>query len=251
MPRKPRHNKRAQRIGQSYRRLYPGATKRVRRTVLSFVRKPARRKKLIDRFLKLFKPTIKIKKADPEAAWIASVADEFGGDISMNPVMVEFVHQGAAAVLDAMGEALSVFDFAGTSDAFLATHGLELATTVAESMKPALLGALREGIALNEHPYQLKERLRGALGDWEEYRLNRLARTESMRAVNAGVNGAIMESGVVTHKEWIENANACPICITNALDGAIPKDAAFSGGEYYPPQHPSCRCSLGPVVKRK
>ena len=223
----------------------------MRRAVFNFVRKKTRRKKLIDRFYKIFKPTIKIKKADPEAAWISSVADEFGGDIAMDPVMVEFVSQGATAVLDAMGEALSVFDFEGVTGKYLAEHGLELAKTVAESMKPTLLEALKEGMALNEHPYQLKERLRESLGDWEEYKLNRLARTESMRAVNTGVNAAIMDSGVITHKGWIAHANACPDCVTNSLDGAIPKDETFSGGEYHPPQHPNCRCTLGPVVMRK
>lgn len=185
-----------------------------------------------------------VYKASFDQEWIDAVASDLGGELALSPVSIVLVEESAKAVLEAMGEELSLFPFGEVNAAYLEAHGLELATTVAESLKPVLLDAMAEGIALGENPMKIKERIREALADWEEHKLNRLARTEAMNAANEGALQAMKASGVFTHKEWFAHAGACPICA--GLDGeVVPIDNVFSEGESRPPQHPNCRCTIG------
>lgn len=47
-----------------------------------------------------------------------------------------------------------------------------------------------------------------------------------------------------TEKQWEAQADACPVCEENANYGWIPDEAPFPSGDFEPPQHPHCRCSL-------
>jgi hypothetical protein len=97
-----------------------------------------------------------------------------------------------------------------------------------------------------------------------------IARTETIRASNAGAEESYKQSGVVTSKEWLVTADdrLCPACAE--MDGEIIElgenyynkgdEMSFGSGDEqgtlvfdygavaHPPLHPNCRCTLVPVV---
>jgi len=89
-------------------------------------------------------------------------------------------------------------------------------------------------------------------------RAETIARTETIRASNAGTQAAWSEArerGLIRvggePREWIAaySERTCPIC--QALDGeTVPFDAVFSNGSMYPPAHPRCRCAVGLVYEK-
>jgi SPP1 gp7 family putative phage head morphogenesis protein len=85
-----------------------------------------------------------------------------------------------------------------------------------------------------------------------------IARTESIRAANAGQLDAwqrAADTGLLvperTSRQWLAagDVRTCPTC--SGLDGeTVAFDAQFSAGIMAPPAHPSCRCSVALVIKR-
>ena len=45
-------------------------------------------------------------------------------------------------------------------------------------------------------------------------------------------------------KQWIAQPDACDVCAPNADEGWIDSEAPFGSGDFEPPVHPSCRCSI-------
>jgi hypothetical protein len=88
----------------------------------------------------------------------------------------------------------------------------------------------------------------------DQIRAERIAMTESSRAIHAGQIQAAKDSGVVLGKKWLLAPDACEICQAIAADNPdpIPLDQPFvddgEGGPYSivngPPSHPWCQCSL-------
>lgn len=79
------------------------------------------------------------------------------------------------------------------------------------------------------------------------YRANTIARTETMRAASEGRiqawNQGLTEGFIdpLWQKEWIAEADACPLCLS--IDGKrIGVKDSFPVGE--PPAHPNCRCDV-------
>lgn len=85
-------------------------------------------------------------------------------------------------------------------------------------------------------------------------RAKRIARTETMGAMNAGQlesfrqarDAGLLESGA--GKEWIValDDDLCEICAPMDKE-VVPVDDDFSNGLPYPPAHPNCRCTVGPA----
>jgi SPP1 gp7 family putative phage head morphogenesis protein len=73
-----------------------------------------------------------------------------------------------------------------------------------------------------------------------------IARTETIRASNAGTLIGFKESGVVLLKEWTtaEDDSVSEDCEANGAQGPIELDAEFESGDDAPPAHPNCRCAL-------
>lgn len=53
----------------------------------------------------------------------------------------------------------------------------------------------------------------------------------------AGGNGPV-------EKKWIAQPDACDECAPNADEGWIDSEAPFGSGDFEPPVHPNCRCSI-------
>lgn len=82
-----------------------------------------------------------------------------------------------------------------------------------------------------------------------EARANNISRTEIVTASNQGRFISwqqAAEAGLIdpatAMKEWIAEADACPIC-EDVDEEMVLLDEEFSVGEIMPPAHPSCRCS--------
>lgn len=111
--------------------------------------------------------------------------------------------------------------------------------------------AFADGVARGLSVEQAAERASRSAARYQEtvhrYRAETIARTETMRANSQGRMLAWdqgLEQGFIRpdwKKEWIAEANACPICL--AVDGVqVPVKSDFPIGE--PPAHPNCRCDV-------
>jgi len=113
------------------------------------------------------------------------------------------------------------------------------------AMKHSLIEGLQKGKGPDETATLFKERLTGEMSDafkGEEYRIDRIVRTELARAQNeARVN--TYEKNGITEVEFIPNPDACPICVD--LAGVYPTS---EGRGLIPGQtHPNCECTTQPV----
>lgn len=117
--------------------------------------------------------------------------------------------------------------------------------SVAATRMDKLAQVLSDALAAGDSADALARDLRGVLDDaaWAE----RVAVTEISRAVSAATLNTYQANGI-TQVSWITapDQRTCVICINNESAGALPIGANFPSGAPYPPQHPSCRCSLLP-----
>lgn len=136
----------------------------------------------------------------------------------------------------------------------------ERETVLSDKTKSKLEGDLKfqiiEGLKANESITQLTKRMGGIFRDMLPYELERLARTESITAMNAGRQSAYEKSDVVKFKTIIgaKDKRLCALC--RRMRGQIqevekpfvdPKNLDDSW--MYPPFHPNGRCSTIPVMR--
>lgn len=123
-------------------------------------------------------------------------------------------------------------------------HAAELIDTISENSREDISNAIASALEDGSLDDALDEIL-AAVGD--KTRAELIARTEIMRAVNAGQREAwdqAVEEGLLSGDEqrsWIatDDELTCPIC--GALDGeTIGLDAQYSDGSDGPPAHPRC-----------
>ena len=122
---------------------------------------------------------------------------------------------------------------------------------------------LAEGTEAGESIPALRKRVTTVFGSMKSYRSERIARSEVIRASNFATNESYIQSGVVESKEWLTamDERVCPHC--NAMNGrtvGLKTDFLKNGDtiagfkvDYEsvaaPPLHPSCRCTIVPVIK--
>ena len=120
------------------------------------------------------------------------------------------------------------------------------------------LGKLRtelaEGIITEGNTVSaLTARVKGVFEDAETYRAQRIAVTESNRAIHQGERLAAQESVYVKGFRWLLSDDACEKCKAVAakmpeVDLTSPFTVDDKGGPYaeiyHPPLHPNCQCSM-------
>lgn len=145
---------------------------------------------------------------------------------------------------------------------YVATFAKKISDTSADELSTLLTTAYNEAWSLNE----TRDQLLGKFRDWDQKRATMVARSETIRASNAGALFSYQEAGI----EWVEwiaaEGDACPFC--RQLHGTIlPAGETFVnvGGTVdaeqdgvlrsykntyepvnYPPLHPNCRCTIVP-----
>jgi len=128
-----------------------------------------------------------------------------------------------------------------------------------------LSAILADGLQQGQSIAQITASIREQFASFKTSQTNRVARSEILRASNAGAVDAWKESGVVSAKQWV-TVDPCEYCAP--LEGKIVglDEEYFSKGDSWlgdaqtpinldydsieePPLHPNCKCSVVPVLK--
>jgi SPP1 gp7 family putative phage head morphogenesis protein len=132
-------------------------------------------------------------------------------------------------------------------------HAAELVQGISETTREEIRSLIEDVFADTAPADELSDAIAEAIGD--DARAEVIARTETMKASNEGVQEAwnqAVDEGLLTGKElqvWIvtDDDRLCPICEpldgeTAAIDGEFESDGETYDG---PPAHPNCRCTVG------
>jgi 8-oxo-dGTP pyrophosphatase MutT (NUDIX family)/2'-5' RNA ligase len=115
--------------------------------------------------------------------------------------------------------------------------------SVIDSRLDDLGNAIASGIQAGDGVDAIAQTLQGILSD--PSRALMIANTETARSMSAQSMSDYRASGV-QQIEWLAEDDACPDCQDNEDASPIGIDDTWPGGDL--PPHPSCRCSLSPVV---
>ncbi len=105
-----------------------------------------------------------------------------------------------------------------------------------------LRATLNEGLQAGEDIAQLTKRVQKVFAGYEDWRAERIARTETMTAANRAAIDRYSNAGI-KQWEWLNGPEPCDDC--KPLNGKI-----FNVGDAEPPQHPNCVCTVLPVIRR-
>jgi SPP1 gp7 family putative phage head morphogenesis protein len=154
---------------------------------------------------------------------------------------------------------------------FIKDHSYRMAVNVNETTKNQLRNLFAQATIDGDSVPQIEKKLRAMFTDVGKIRANMIARSEVIRAHNAGAEASYLQSGVVNYKQWWASKGERRTCVfCNAMHGKIiPVGATYfqqgdrftitdSEGKIqtlkldyddirYPPFHVRCRCALIPV----
>ena len=150
---------------------------------------------------------------------------------------------------------------------FVAGWNGKFAKSVTQHTYADLRGTLTAGMDAGENTYQLRQRVSQTMETKTKWEAERIARTESARAVEGGRLEAWRQSGVVKGRKWVASSDACEFCEGLAgMDGMQNLSAPFveeggivngvAGGEMvadygpimHPPAHPNCACTTMEIL---
>lgn len=188
--------------------------------------------------------------ADPfdQAAWNRKLAE------TATPVIRASYVEGVALAHDQLGIALS-FDLGDpVAQQWLANKAQTFARQVNETTWQRLRASLVEGFTAGEALTDTMARVRAEFGAIQEWRVEAIARTETVGASNAGAIEAARQSGVVQSKTWMAALDARTRRSHVAAHGqTVALDEDFRVGAYHGPaphQLPAakevvnCRCTV-------
>lgn len=179
----------------------------------------------------------------------------------LQPVMTEDMQAWGAKVLADLNVGVAFDMLNPLVVEALKETGDKIKDLVNETTKKALRDTLEEGIRNGEDMRALRERVHDTFleGDMDiyNYRAWRIARTETIRASNAGNHAAFVQSGVVEERQWLAALiNTRPEHI--ALNGDIEKitdpftidgaSAMYPGGFGVASLDINCMCTTLAVV---
>jgi len=178
--------------------------------------------------------------------------------------------QGDLAAVFA-GNADTVFEMTPVMEKYIADSVAKATLSFTKETQEKIAATLVEGINDGESISKLGKRINTLydelLGVKEPgWRTERLARTEVIKTSNEITEAAYKQTGVVKKKEFFANPTACQFCLS--VGGSIirvggifvPKGGKIEGvdggtriNDYedvkHPPLHPSCRCTILPVIE--
>lgn len=125
--------------------------------------------------------------------------------------------------------------------------GLGVNKTTREKVTEAISTGLDDGLGMIE----ISDKIKAVYDEFSLWRSDLIARTEATASSNEGHLQAFKQSGIATHKEWL---NAGDSRVREAhmdepvgVGGQIVKvDKTFKNGLMYP-NEPNCRCVIAPV----
>jgi len=226
---------------------------------------------------------IKTVFTDQEPLAIAAAASAVGADFqfllgeewtfrtanAIRPGVTASAVAGAKRGAQQVGVVVTDFIDRPTVQNVLKNSTLDFALAINAGTEQALREAIAAGLEAGESIPELKKRIELLYDGWKDWRAERIARTESIRALELGRIQQWKETGVVAGKIWDANGDACPFCLD--MDGKYvelgepyftpdgpDQVVEFNGKEITlqhnymtvdaPPLHPNCRCSVQPVL---
>jgi len=111
-----------------------------------------------------------------------------------------------------------------------------------ESVRDDIHGILVSGADAGLSPLDIGRQITKQFDQYSGYEFERLARTESAYASEAGNREQLLEFGV-QYVVWLLSSGACPIC--QAYEGKV---IPIDDEENQPPGHPNCACSVAPYL---
>jgi DivIVA domain-containing protein len=125
---------------------------------------------------------------------------------------------------------------------------------IAHQLAETVVGPLRRRLSDDERLHRAEEadvaeHVGSAFREWKGERVERLAGDYVLDAFSAGsIAGAAKNPDLLL--EWVavaaDDAEPCPDCEDNALNGPQRPGGEFPTGHVRPPAHPGCRCLLAP-----
>lgn len=186
----------------------------------------------------------------------------------VDPIMREIVQTAGDEALELLDSSNS-FKFIDEVINAIKQNTLLFASSVNSTTRSLLQEAISAGIANQEGVDKIASRVRGVYSDATKKRAQEIARTETIRASNLGSVAGYRQSGLVEFKEWLTalDERTCEFCLAMEKEYRVRRlDETFlakgtelkgvDGGIYKvnyddllaPPLHPSCRCTVLPVV---
>jgi HK97 family phage portal protein len=182
------------------------------------------------------------------------------------PYGFELMAEAAKFALDLADDGDTIFQINQKIQEFIHDRIEKLATETNDFTISEIEQTIAQGVTDGESVAKLRERIRNVYDNADKVRAERIARTETLAASNAGANEAYRQSPMVAYKEWSAEADACDFCL--ALDGKIVglEDDFAKAGENiagddekdlhvsyedigFPPLHPNCKCAILPVAQ--
>lgn len=111
-----------------------------------------------------------------------------------------------------------------------------------EGVRDEVHSLLTSAEAAGLSPIETGRQLAARFDAMQRFEFERLARTESAFAAEAGTQEQFKEFGV-SHVIWLTSAGSCPLCLSY-----VGKLIAVDDTENLPPRHPNCACSISPAA---
>lgn len=204
------------------------------------------------------------KKAVPKSWLLDPEKEQAKFEKKFNPLILAIVEENGKDAFKLIGMEDQELDLTNPAvKEYLEERIFKISDDVNAETNKKLGKTLAEGTEAGEAIPALRKRVTTVFGAMKDYRSERIARSEVIRASNFATNEAYIQSGVVESKEWLTamDERVCPYC--NAMNGrtvGLKTDFLKDGDtvEGYtvdyenvaaPPLHPSCRCTIVPVIK--
>lgn len=151
-------------------------------------------------------------------------------------------------------------------DRFIRNYVFKFAEALTDKTKDDLKAAIRQAEADGWSVTKLTDELQATYSGWSSDRAEMIARSETIRASNAGANEAYKQAGI-TKKQWYtaRDERVCPFCgamhekIVGVEGNFADMGSTLRVGDQAmdmsyeavgaPPLHPNCRCTILPVVE--
>ena len=133
---------------------------------------------------------------------------------------------------------------------WLQEHALEDSNSYTTTMHDDIASIVAQSIEAGQSVEQLTTDIAQFFSEEEDWRAERIARTETINAYSEGNLEGYRQSGVVQGKEWLTGGDneSCDNCQANEDQGIIDLEEDFQSGDDAPTAHPNCECALQPVT---
>ena len=198
-------------------------------------------------------------------------AEELTGRLgeAVDPTMRQWITAGGNAGLRDANVQLFAWVQRPEVQEEISSAAFKFAERYGESVVTEMRDLISTGIADGDSIPQLKKRVENRFVQWQGYKAERVARTESVDKINRGKEIAYRSTdGLITEKVWDASGDACPFCMAmhgrvmaigepyfsvgdtfsvnwDSPDGPKTLDMKFTYNDIrHPPIHPNCRCTI-------